>query len=164
MFDCLTHGTMSHALRSRDGSGGDLGHPLTAFWKDPRRAIQEGWIVCLICGDLFRHLTNTHLQSHGTTALGYKRRFGYNLRRPLMCGALLRIYRERAVRVGLATRIRHRPIVSDPALRQRGGSRPIAWEEVLTRREAWRKRKASANGKNGDRVLLSSRTASRLQA
>ncbi len=146
---------MNRVLKSSDGTGRDPDYPLKAFRKDPRRAIQGGWIVCLVCGEGFRQLTNTHLHSHGTTALEYKRRFGYNLRRPLMCGALLRVYRERAIRVGLATRIRHRPIVSDPALQRRGGSRPIAWEEVLTRREAWGKRKASTNGKNGARIRLS---------
>ncbi len=122
---------------------------LKALVEDPRRAILDGWIVCLICGGHFRQLTNTHLQSHGTTALEYKRRFGYNVRRSLMCRALLRLYMERAIRFGLAVRIRYRPIVQDPELRRRGGWGPMALEESLTRREAWFKRKTSAHGKSG---------------
>ena len=106
-----------------------------AFQGDPRQAIQEEGIVCLICRETFRQLTNTHLRTHDTTPLAYKRRFGYNLGRPLMCGALRRLYVERAVQVGLAAAIRRRPILAQPELRRRGGIRPIALEEVLTRRE-----------------------------
>ena len=117
---------------------------LEAFGGDPRRAIQERAIVCLICGRGFRQLTNTHLLRHGVTYLGYKQRFGYNLRRSLMCGALRRLYAERAIKSGLAASIGHRPIVSEPELRRRGGFRPIALEELLTRREVWLARRASA--------------------
>ncbi len=108
---------------------------LEGFAGDPRQAIQEEGIVCLICRETFRQLTNTHLWTHNTTPLAYKRRFGYNLGRPLMCGALKRIYAERAIRIGLAARIRRRPIITDPELRQRGGLRPKALEELLTLRE-----------------------------
>ena len=114
---------------------------LEAFQGDPRRAIQEEAIVCLICGRAFRQLTNTHLQLHGTTGLAYKQRFGYNLRRPLMCGALKRLYAERAIRIRLAARVRHRRIITEPELRRRGGLRPIALEELLTRREVLARRK-----------------------
>ena len=74
----------------------------------------------------------------GMTADQYKCRFGYNRRRPLMCHWLLRFYAARAVRNGLALRIRRRPIVAEPELRRRGGSRPVALEELLTRRDARR--------------------------
>ena len=114
---------------------------LEAFGGDPRRAIQEEAIVCLICGKALRQLTNTHLQLHGTTALAYKQLFGYNLGRPLMCGALKRLYAERAIRIRLAARIRHRRIITEPELRRRGGLRPIALEELLTRREVLARRK-----------------------
>lgn len=111
---------------------------LAALKLDPRQAIEEERIICLICGRAFRQLTNTHLQGHETSAAEYKRRFGYNRRRPLMCHWLLRFYAERAVRSGLALRIRRRPIVAEPELRRRGGSRPVALEELLTRRDARR--------------------------
>ncbi|MBI1728226.1 MAG: hypothetical protein HYR50_13270 [Candidatus Rokubacteria bacterium] len=55
-----------------------------------------------------------------------------------MCRALCRLYAERAVRSGLASRIRSRPIVADPDLRRRGGMRPVTLEELLTRRDARR--------------------------
>lgn len=105
---------------------------------DPRRAVEEEQIVCLICGARFRQLTNTHLRGHALSAPEYKRRFGYNSGRPLMCRALCRLYAERAVRNGLASRIRSRPIVADPELRRRGGMRPATLEELLTRRDARR--------------------------
>jgi predicted transcriptional regulator len=111
---------------------------LTGLRADPRQAVQQDSIRCLVCGGVFRQLTNTHLRSHGLTADEYKRRFGYNRGRPLMCRALLSLYADRAVRNGLASRIRQRPILVRPELRRRGGTRTIALEELLTRREVRR--------------------------
>jgi predicted transcriptional regulator len=112
---------------------------LIALRADPRRAIEEHGICCLICGQIFRQLTNTHLRAHSMGAVEYKRRFGYNRGRPLMCHVLQRMYAERAVKSGLAARIRCRPILVEPGLRRLGGSRAIALEELLTRREARRR-------------------------
>lgn len=112
--------------------------------RDPRQAVEEEQIVCLMCGQRFRQLTNTHLRAHQLTAGAYKERFGYNRGRPLMCRALARLYAERAVLSGLAGRIRRRPIVAEPELRRRGGMRPVMLEELLTRRDARR-----AAGRNG---------------
>ena len=106
---------------------------------DPRQAVQQDSIWCLVCAGSFRQLTNTHLRGHRMTADEYKRRFGYNRGRPLMCRALSRLYTERAVRNGLAARIRQRPILVRPELRRRGGARTIALEELLTRREVRRR-------------------------
>jgi hypothetical protein len=103
---------------------------------DPRRAIGEDAIVCLVCGHALRQLTNTHLRLHALSAPAYRERFGYNRCRPLMAHALRRAYAERAVRNDLAGRIRVRPIVSRPELRRQGGARTIALEERLTRRDA----------------------------
>jgi ROS/MUCR transcriptional regulator protein len=119
------------------------GEWLGVLRRDPRRAVEEERIVCLICGRRFRQLTNTHLKGHALSALEYKQRFGYNRGRPLMCRALCRLYAERAVRSGLASRIRRRPIVADPELRRRGGMRPVTLEEHLTRRDA---RRAAGRG------------------
>jgi predicted transcriptional regulator len=105
---------------------------------DPRRAITDGSIVCLICAKAFRQLTNTHLRTHAITTAEYKRRFGYNAGRALMAQALRRLYADRAVRVGLATKIRTRPIVIRPELRRLGGQRAVALEERLTRQETRR--------------------------
>ena len=116
---------------------------LQMLFSDPRLAVQEDCIVCLICGARFRQLTNTHLRSHGTNVNEYRVRFGYNRRRALMCRALLRLYMERAVRAGLADRILHRPIVESPELRRLGGQRVICLEEQLTRREAQRQASAA---------------------
>src|SRR5262245_16631384 len=102
--------------------------PLARLDHDPRRAIRIHSIVCLICGRALRQLTNTHLRLHGTAADAYRRRFGYNARRPLMCHALRRVYSDRAVRTNLAAAIRERPIIARPELRRRGGQRVLAWE------------------------------------
>lgn len=111
---------------------------LAGLRADPRQAVELDAIRCLVCGGLFRQLTNTHLRGHGLTADEYKRRFGYNRGRPLMCRALHQLYADRAVRSGLASRIRQRPILVRPELRRRGGARTIALEELLTRREVRR--------------------------
>jgi hypothetical protein len=114
---------------------GRLARRLEEVLRDPRRAITEQDIVCLVCGAAFRHLTNTHLATHDLTPRDYKHRFGYNTGRPLMCVALVRLYAERAVRIGLARHIRRRPVVEDPALRRAGGARAVTLEEILTRRD-----------------------------
>ncbi len=123
-------GSLSGAL-----SGAPDRHTLAALRADPRQAVQQDSIRCLVCGGVFRQLTNTHLRGHGLSADEYKRRFGYNRGRPLMCRALCRLYADRAVKNGLAARIRQRPILARPELRRRGGVRTIALEELLTRRE-----------------------------
>lgn len=109
--------------------------PLALLRADPRQAVEQDLIRCLVCGGAFRQLTNTHLRNHGMTVDQYKRVFGYNRGRPLMCRALQRLYTERAVKIGLAARIRQRPILARPELRRQGGARTIALEEILTRRE-----------------------------
>lgn len=113
--------------------------PLRVLHADPRRAIADEHIVCLVCGRALRQLTNTHLRLHRISTADYKVRFGYNRGRPLMARTLVQVYAERAVRTGLAARIRLRPIVSQPELRRRGGARPISLEERLTRRDAQRR-------------------------
>jgi len=118
---------------------GYLGKARAALRADPRQAILEDVILCLICGRALRQLTNTHLRAHGVGPSEYKDRFGYNRGRPLMCRALQRLYAERAVKSKLADLIRSRPILVQPELRRRGGARRIALEELLTRREARRK-------------------------
>src|SRR5262245_61757153 len=115
------------------------GPMLEALCRDPRRAILDDGIVCLVCGRVFRHLTNTHLAHHDLTSESYKRRFGYNGGRSLMAHAVRRLHADNAIRRGLAQMIRQRPIVADPTLRARGGTRVRAREEWLSRRESGRR-------------------------
>lgn len=85
---------MKHSVEAepiRDG--------LAELRRDPRRAVLEEEIVCLVCGHAFRQITNTHLLSHGLTSSDYKREHGYNPGRAMMCHALRRVYAARAVRV-----------------------------------------------------------------
>jgi hypothetical protein len=125
-------------VRDRDASAAVGSATLEALWRDPRRAILEEGIVCLVCGRIFRHLTNTHLAHHGLTSEGYKQSFGYNGGRSLMGRAVRQLHAANAIRRGLAQMIRRRPIVADPALRARGGTRLRAREEWLSRRESRR--------------------------
>ena len=129
----------TRSARGRPGQANSSGKWRDTLALDPRQAIQENTIRCLICGCTFRQLTNTHFSTHGIGSAEYKRRFGYNRGRSLMCRALARLYAERAVRTGLAAQIRSRPILVNPELRRRGGIRRIALEESLTRREARRR-------------------------
>ena len=108
---------------------------LAEYHRDPRLAISEDGVACLVCGHSFRHLTNTHLRAHGLTSDEYKLRFGYNMRRALMVARVRRTHSENASRSGLALRIRRRPIMEDIELRRLGGRHPHALEESLTRRE-----------------------------
>ena len=108
---------------------------LSEYLRDPRCAITEDGVVCLECGRRFRHLTNTHLRSHGLTSDDYKQRFGYNMRRALMISSVRRTHARNANQIGLADRIRRRPIVEDIELRRQGGRHRHALEELLTRRE-----------------------------
>jgi predicted transcriptional regulator len=92
------------------------------LFPDPRLAVQEDCIVCLICGARFRQLTNTHLRGHGTKVAEYRARFGYSRRRALMCRALRRLYMERTVRAGFGDRILRRHIVETLSLATGGVS------------------------------------------
>lgn len=107
-----------------------------AMHNDPRLAIRDQEIVCLVCGRALRQLTNTHLRRHRLSVEGYREAFGYNRGTALMARELRASYRDRAVRVRLATRIRENPLRRDPGLAARGPRRPVRLEEHLNRREA----------------------------
>src|SRR5262249_54309358 len=94
---------------------------LEAYRRDPRKAITEDGVICLVCGVSFRHLTNTHLRSHGVTSAQYKKHFGYNLRRALMIPTSRQTHSENATNAGLASRIRQRRIFEDLDLKRQGG-------------------------------------------
>ena len=130
---------MYELTRVRDASEPVAGAMLEALWRDPRRAILDEGIVCLVCGRTFRHLTNTHLAHHGLTSESYKQSFGYNGGRSLMGHAVRQMHADNAIRRGLAQMIRQRPIVADPSLRARDGTRLRAREEWLSRRESGRR-------------------------
>ncbi len=92
---------------------------LAAFGDDPRRAIQEDAIICLVCGGPFRQLNNFHLRLHGLTADAYKQQFGYNLGRPLMCGTLSSLGDREVVAQSLRIAKRLASRARDPQARER---------------------------------------------
>lgn len=62
---------------------------------DPKKAIKEKSITCVICGKSFKLLTNKHLGSHGLNAETYRERCGYKKGTPLVCKALQRERRKK---------------------------------------------------------------------
>lgn len=62
---------------------------------DPKKAIKEKSITCVICGKSFKLLTKKHLGSHGLTAEAYRERCGYKKGTPLVCKALQRERRKK---------------------------------------------------------------------
>jgi len=62
---------------------------------DPKKAIKEKSITCVICGKSFKLLTKKHLGSHGLTADEYRERCGYKKGAPLVCKSLQRERRKK---------------------------------------------------------------------
>ncbi len=129
---------------------------LAALRADPRRAIGPSAIVCLVCGRAFRQLTNTHLARHGLSSGEYKRVFGYNAGRALMCEELREVYRARGCAVDPAARLWRRPFRDDPACAARAARRTIRLEERLNRSAAMRaeaaRRRAARPARGGTPV------------
>lgn len=62
---------------------------------DPKKAIKEKSITCVICGKSFKLLTKKHLGSHGLSADEYRERCGYKKGTPLVCKSLQRERRKK---------------------------------------------------------------------
>ena len=78
-------------LAISEGSGGqDTGDTI-----DPKKAIKEKHITCVICGRPFKLLTKKHLATHGLTVEEYREHCGYKKGMPLVCKALQRERRQK---------------------------------------------------------------------
>lgn len=62
---------------------------------DPKKAIKEKSITCVLCGKSFKLLTKKHLASHGMTVEEYRERCGYKKGTPLVCKSLQRERRKK---------------------------------------------------------------------
>ena len=62
---------------------------------DPKKAIKEKSITCVICGKTFKLLTKKHLGSHNLTTEEYRERCGYKKGTPLVCKSLQRERRKK---------------------------------------------------------------------
>ena len=62
---------------------------------DPKKAIKERSITCVICGKSFKLLTKRHLASHGITAEEYRERYGYKKGTPLTSKSLRSLRRKK---------------------------------------------------------------------
>lgn len=59
-------------------------------FEDPKKAIRDRSVTCLVCGKKCRVLTKRHLQLHNMTTEEYREQFGYKKGTPLVCKELLR--------------------------------------------------------------------------
>ena len=62
---------------------------------DPKKAIKEKTITCVMCGKSFKLLTKKHLASHGLSVDEYRERCGYKKGTPLVCKSLQRERRKK---------------------------------------------------------------------
>lgn len=62
---------------------------------DPKKAIKEKSITCVVCGKSFKLLTKKHLGSHGFTTEAYREHCGYKKGTPLVCKSLQRERRKK---------------------------------------------------------------------
>ena len=62
---------------------------------DPKKAIKEKSITCVVCGKSFKLLTKKHLASHELTVEEYRERYGYKKGTPLTSKALQRLRRKK---------------------------------------------------------------------
>ena len=62
---------------------------------DPKKAIKENSITCVICGKSFKLLTKRHLATHGLTVEEYRERYGYKKGTSLTSKALAKARRKK---------------------------------------------------------------------
>jgi len=79
---------------------------------DPKGAIKEGSVTCLICGKKMKVLTAKHLAKHDITPEDYRAKFGYKKGQPLAAKSLSRARRTSMKNMKLWTR-RQKPVVAE---------------------------------------------------
>lgn len=84
---------LSEGIRVIGDNGADASEEGDAV--DPKKAIKEKTITCVVCGKPFKLLTKKHLGSHGLTADEYRDRCGYKKGTPLVCKSLQRERRKK---------------------------------------------------------------------
>ncbi len=65
------------------------------FVCDPKTAIKERSVTCVLCGKSMKSLTQTHMNSHGLTLDEYREMCGYKKGLPLVCKEIIRGRRKR---------------------------------------------------------------------
>ena len=76
---------------------------------DPKKAIKEKSITCVVCGKSFKLLTKKHLASHRLTQEEYRERCGYKKGTPLACKSLQRARRNKMLDMKLWERRGQKP-------------------------------------------------------
>ena len=67
----------------------------------PQDSIQDDKVICLECGVGLRQLTKLHLDTHGLSAKGYKKKYGFTAGTPLASKALTKARQKAAKKRGL---------------------------------------------------------------
>ncbi len=62
---------------------------------NPKKAIREKSIVCVLCGAQFKVLTRKHLETHGHTPESYRELCGYKKKAALVCKELVRARKDK---------------------------------------------------------------------
>jgi len=86
---------LSDSIRTLSENSGNIAVVEEGEMLDPKKAIKEKSITCVMCGKSFKLLTKKHLASHGLTADEYRERCGYKKGTPLVCKALQRERRKK---------------------------------------------------------------------
>jgi len=86
---------LSDSIRALSENSGNIAAVEEGEMLDPKKAIKEKSITCVMCGKSFKLLTKKHLASHGLTADEYRERCGYKKGTPLVCKALQRERRKK---------------------------------------------------------------------
>jgi len=84
---------LSDSIRAITENNGAIVEEAEAL--DPKKAVKEKSITCVICGKTFKLLTKKHLASHGFTVDEYRAHCGYKKGVPLVCKSLQRDRRKK---------------------------------------------------------------------
>lgn len=84
---------LAEGIRAISENCGELEESEDAI--DPKKAIKEKTITCVVCGKAFKLLTKKHLASHNLTVEEYRERCGYKKGTPLVCKSLQRERRKK---------------------------------------------------------------------
>ena len=84
---------LSDSIRAITENNGAIVEEAEAL--DPKKAVKEKSITCVICGKTFKLLTKKHLASHGFTTDEYRAHCGYKKGVPLVCKSLQRDRRKK---------------------------------------------------------------------
>jgi predicted transcriptional regulator len=76
-----------------------------AISKDPLSSIQRNQVICLVCNQAFKLLSNHHLALHNLTSRAYKQKFGIRMTQALSARTLSAKRRKIAKKLGVGKQL-----------------------------------------------------------